>query len=46
MPKKMKILEVIGELVLNLLFFATFLVLMGGSVYLIILTTYEYFFIN
>ena len=45
MPKKMKILEVIGELVLNLLFFATFLFLIGGSVYLIILTAYEYFLI-
>ena len=43
MPKKMKILEVIGELVLNLLFFATSLVLTGGSVYLISLTAYEYF---
>jgi hypothetical protein len=36
---------VIGELVLNLLFFATFLFLIGGSVYLIILTAYEYFLI-
>ena len=43
MPKKMKILEVIGELVLNLLFFATFIFLIGGSVDLIILTAYEYF---
>ena len=41
MPKKMKILEVIGELVLNLLFFATFLFLIGNLIYLIILTAYE-----
>ena len=45
MPKETKMLEVIGELVLNLLFFATFLFLIGGSVYLIILTAYEYFLI-
>jgi hypothetical protein len=45
MPKETKILEVIGELVLNLLFFATFLFIIGGSVYLIILTAYEYFLI-
>ena len=43
MPKKMKTLEVIGELVLNLLFFATFIFLIGSSVNLIILTAYEYF---
>ena len=43
MPKKMKILEMIGELVLNLLFFATFIFLIGSSVNLIILTAYEYF---
>ncbi len=43
MPKETKMLEVIGELVLNLLFFATFIFLIGSLVNLIILIAYEYF---
>ena len=43
MPKKMKILEVIGELVLNLLFFATFLFLTGSLVFIITESIIEYY---
>ena len=42
-PKKMKILEVIGELVLNLLFFATFLFLTGSLVFIITESIIEYY---
>ena len=43
MPKKMKILEVIGELVLNLLFFTTFLFLTGSLVFIITESIIEYY---
>jgi len=43
MPKKMKILEVIGELVLNLLFFATFLFLTGSLVFIVTESIIEYY---
>ena len=43
MPKKMKILEMIGELVLNLLFFATFLFLTGSLVFIITESIIEYY---
>ena len=43
MPKKMKILEVIGELVLNLLFFASFLFLTGSLVFIITESIIEYY---
>ena len=42
-PKKMKILEVIGELVLNLLFFATSLFLTGSLVFIITESIIEYY---
>ena len=43
MPKKMKILEVIGELVLNLLFFAASLFLTGSLVFIITESIIEYY---
>ena len=43
MPKKMKILEVIGELVLNLFFFASFLFLTGSLVFIITESIIEYY---
>jgi len=42
MPKKMKILEVIGSFVLNL-FFLLYLIFIVGSVSIIIYNVYEYF---
>ena len=43
MPKKMKILEVIGELVLNLLFFAASLFLTGSLVFIVTESIIEYY---
>ena len=43
MPKKMKILEVIGSFVLDLFFIITFLVLTGGSVFIITQSIIEYY---